>query len=83
MASAYAGEDSDLAIALGCELKYAPKLAYSRGVDLAKPLVAPIGPACRLCEREACPQRSVEPLTRTLLVDDFVKTITAYPFAPG
>ena len=83
VASAYAGEDSDLAIGLGCELKYAPKLAYSRGVDMAKPLVARIGPACRLCEREACPQRSVEPLTRTLLVDDFVKTITAYPFAPG
>ncbi|HUO12641.1 MAG TPA: short-chain fatty acyl-CoA regulator family protein [Caulobacteraceae bacterium] len=77
----YAEEDAGLAIGLGCELKYAPRLVYSRGLDLANPVVTEIGPACRVCERPACPQRSAEPLGRTLMVDDFTKSISPYPFA--
>jgi predicted transcriptional regulator len=79
----YLGEDSDLAIGLGCELKHAAKLVYARGVDLASPFATPIGPACRLCERQGCPQRASEPITRSLVVDEFSKSITPYPFAPG
>jgi predicted transcriptional regulator/transcriptional regulator with XRE-family HTH domain len=82
-ASAYAAEDSDVAIGLGCELKYASRLIYARGLDLERPRVTPIGPACRICERTACPQRAAEPISRTLLVDDFSKAISPYPFAPG
>jgi len=83
VAASYSDEDSDLAIGLGCELKEASKLVYSRGLDLTSPRVTPIGPACRLCEREACPQRAAEPLTRSLVVDQFSKTISPFPFAPG
>jgi predicted transcriptional regulator/transcriptional regulator with XRE-family HTH domain len=82
-AAPYAGEDSDLAIGLGCELKYAPKLVYSRGLDLAAPAATPIGPACRICERQACPQRAAEPISRMLIVDELSKSISPYPFAPG
>jgi predicted transcriptional regulator/DNA-binding XRE family transcriptional regulator len=82
-ASAYAAEDSDVAIGMGCELKHASKLVYARGLDLEQPRVTPIGPACRICERTACPQRAAEPISRTLLVDDFSKSISPYPFAPG
>jgi predicted transcriptional regulator len=82
-ASAYAAEDSDVAIGMGCELKYAAKLVYARGLDLERPRVTPIGPACRICERTACPQRAAEPISRTLLVDDFSKAISPCPFAPG
>jgi predicted transcriptional regulator len=82
-ASAYAAEDSDVAIGMGCELKHASKLVYARGLDLEQPRVTPIGPACRICERTACPQRAAEPISRTLLVDDFSKAISPYPFAPG
>ena len=82
-ASAYAGEDSDVAIGMGCELKYASRLVYAHGLDLERPRVTPIGPACRICERTACPQRAAEPISRTLLVDDFSKAISPYPFAPG
>jgi predicted transcriptional regulator len=82
-AAPYAGEDSDLAIGLGCELKYAQKLVYARGVDLTAPLATPIGPACRICERQACPQRAAEPISRTLIVDELSKSISPYPFAPG
>jgi hypothetical protein len=81
MAGPFADEDAGLAIGLGCELKFAPRLAYSRGLDLANPLVTEIGPACRVCERPACPQRAAEPLGRTLMVDDFTKSISPYPFA--
>jgi predicted transcriptional regulator/DNA-binding XRE family transcriptional regulator len=80
-AAPYAGEDSDLAIGMGCELKYAERLVYSRGLDLREPAPTGIGPACRICERPACPQRAAEPINRTLMVDDFTKSISPYPFA--
>jgi XRE family transcriptional regulator, fatty acid utilization regulator len=83
VAGPYADEDAGLAIGLGCELKYAPRLTYSRGLDLADPAVTEIGPACRVCERPACPQRAAEPVGRTLMVDDFTKSISPYPFAPA
>jgi len=81
VATPYAGEDSQLSIGMGCELKYAERLAYSRGLDLADPVATAIGPACRICERPACPQRAAEPISRTLTVDDFTKSISPYPFA--
>jgi len=81
VATAYAGEDAELAIGMGCELKYAERLAYARGLDLREPRATPIGPACRICERPACPQRAAEPISRTLTVDDFTKSISPYPFA--
>ncbi len=81
IATPYAGEDSELAIGMGCELKYAERLVYSRGLDLKDPVATAIGPACRICERPACPQRAAEPISRTLTVDDFTKSISPYPFA--
>jgi predicted transcriptional regulator/transcriptional regulator with XRE-family HTH domain len=83
IAGPYAEADAGLAIGLGCELKFAARLVYSRGLDLAEPAVTQIGPACRVCERPACPQRAAEPLGRTLMVDDFTKSISPYPFAAG
>jgi len=68
-------------VGLGCELKYAARLVYARGLDLADPVVTQIGPDCRICERPACPQRAAEPMNRTLTVDDFTKSISPYPFA--
>lgn len=83
IATPYAGDDSELAIGLGCELKFAERLVYSRGIDLRDPVATAIGPACRICERPACPQRAAEPINRTLTVDDFTKSISPYPFASG
>jgi predicted transcriptional regulator/transcriptional regulator with XRE-family HTH domain len=81
IASPHADEDSELAIGVGCELKYAARLVYARGLDLANPAVTEIGPACRVCERPACPQRAAEPANRALTIDDFTKSISPYPFA--
>ena len=81
IAAPYGGDDSELAIGMGCELKFAERLVYSRGIDLRDPVATAIGPACRICERPACPQRAAEPINRTLTVDDFTKSISPYPFA--
>lgn len=81
IATAYAGDESELAIGMGCELKFAERLVYSRGIDLRDPMATAIGPACRICERSACKQRAAEPINRTLTVDDFTKSISPYPFA--
>lgn len=83
VATPHAGDDSELAIGLGCDLKFAERLVYSRGIDLRDPVATAIGPACRICERPACPQRAAEPINRTLMVDDFTKSISPYPFASG
>ncbi len=81
IATSYSGDDSELAIGMGCELKFAERLVYSRGIDLRDPAATAIGPACRICERPACKQRAAEPINRTLTVDDFTKSISPYPFA--
>jgi predicted transcriptional regulator/DNA-binding XRE family transcriptional regulator len=74
-------EGQDLAIGLGCELKYAHRLTYARGLDLTAPEVTPIGPACRLCHRHPCAERAAPPIDRSLVVDDWAKSVSPYPFA--
>lgn len=76
-------ENSQLAIGLGCDVKYAPKLVYSDGLDLRSPYVTPIGPACGVCPRARCPQRASAPVGRTLTVNEMQKTISPYPFLGG
>lgn len=70
----------ELAVGLGCDLKHAERLVYGRSHDLASAPATAIGPACRICERPACPQRAAEPINRTLMVDDFTRSISPYPF---
>lgn len=73
-------EGQDLAIGLGCELKYADRLVHARGLDLAAPEVTPIGPSCRLCSRHPCAERAAPPVGRPLAVDDWAKSVSPYPF---
>lgn len=75
------GETHDLAIGLGCELRHAHRLAYAHGLDLERPDVTPIGPACRLCHRHPCAERAAAPIDRPLAVDDWSKSVSPYPFA--
>ena len=68
------------AIGLGCELRHASRLVYSAGLDLADESAAtPIGLGCKTCERDACPQRAVPPLGRTLRIDQNASTFVPYP----
>jgi hypothetical protein len=53
------------AIALGCEIRHAGRLAYAAGMNLETTEGTPIGVNCRLCERENCAQRAEPPITRS------------------
>lgn len=68
------------AIGLGCELRHAHRLVYSRGLDLRDATLAtPIGMGCKTCERIDCPQRAFPPVGRRLEVDEDRTTFAPYP----
>lgn len=74
------GDLSGQAIGLGCELKFASELIYSKGVNLLNAAVVETGPMCRLCERSNCRERAAAPIMHSLKIDKWVKTNTAFPF---
>ncbi len=69
------------AIGLGCELKYASRLVYSAGLNLAAAEATPIGVNCRLCERENCSQRAEPPITRTFILDETMRGVSPFLFS--
>ena len=70
------------AIGLGCDLRHADRLTYSRGLDLTDPSAAtPIGAGCKVCERPACPQRAFPPIGRSLAIDENTAAPVPYPVA--
>jgi predicted transcriptional regulator/transcriptional regulator with XRE-family HTH domain len=47
------------AVSLGCDLRHAHRLVYSRGLDLTEPDASTrIGLGCKVCERRNCAQRA-------------------------
>ncbi|HEY5362066.1 MAG TPA: short-chain fatty acyl-CoA regulator family protein [Streptosporangiaceae bacterium] len=55
------------AIGLGCDLRHAQRLVYSHGLDLASPsALIPIGPGCKVCDRDTCPQRAFPAIGKPL-----------------
>lgn len=58
-------------IGLGCDLQHAARLVYSRGLDLKNVDAAtPIGMGCKVCERNACPQRAFPFVGKPLKVNE-------------
>ncbi|WP_030211310.1 short-chain fatty acyl-CoA regulator family protein [Streptomyces bikiniensis] len=71
---------ADFAVALGCELRHAPRLVYAEGVALDDPRAAtPIGLGCRICERRDCAQRARPPAGGVLSVDPDRRALVPYP----
>jgi len=71
------------AIGLGCDLRHAHRLVYSRGLDLKDVSQAtPIGMGCKVCDRPACPQRAFPPVGRPLAVDENESRYEPYPVQP-
>lgn len=71
-------------IGLGCDLRQSGRLVYSKGLDLVSPDVTPIGPGCRTCDRQRCPQRATPPIGRQLSVDATRGRFVPYPLTfPG
>lgn len=73
--------DQLLAVGLGCEISYAPRMAYFDGIDAAALDPTPIGINCRLCERPDCYQRAHPPLHHRLTVDENVRGMSPFSFA--
>ncbi|MFF9066556.1 short-chain fatty acyl-CoA regulator family protein [Streptomyces sp. NPDC014891] len=71
---------ADFAVALGCELRHAPRLVYAEGIALHDPRAAtPIGLGCRICERQDCAQRARPPAGGILSVDPDRRALVPYP----
>jgi predicted transcriptional regulator/plasmid maintenance system antidote protein VapI len=79
-ASPWGEPEAQFVIGLGCELKFASRLVYSRGLDLKTYEPTPIGINCRLCERQNCSQRAAPPLMRALQIDESVRGISPFDF---
>jgi predicted transcriptional regulator/DNA-binding XRE family transcriptional regulator len=74
----YGTPNKTFAVALGCDVRHAERLVYSRGLDLkSREARTPIGVGCKICEREACPQRAFPAIGRPLEIDE-----TSHRFAP-
>lgn len=69
------------AVALGCEITHANQIVYADGADLSA-AATPIGVNCRLCPRLDCPQRAFPPLHHRLIVDENLRGLSPFLFAP-
>ncbi|WP_044536142.1 short-chain fatty acyl-CoA regulator family protein [Bradyrhizobium sp. LTSP885] len=79
----YGSSGKTFAVALGCDLRHADQIVYSRGLDLASPENAtPIGVSCKVCQRRECPQRAFPPIGRPLNVDETVSRFAPYAAVP-
>lgn len=68
------------AVGLGCDIRHAGRLIYSKGLDLTDHMAAtPIGAGCKICERPACPQRAFPAIGRAISVDHNQSMATPYP----
>ena len=66
---------------LCCDLAYRDRLVYGAAIpstDTAA--LIPVGPACRLCERQGCIARAEPPVTRPLGLDEMVTGLSAFDF---
>ena len=78
----YGSPSRIFAVALGCDARYAERLVYAKGVNLADPEAAtPIGAGCKVCDRAGCAQRAFPPLGRTLQIDENQRGFA--PYASG
>ncbi len=74
-------EGSRFAIVLGLDAALARDLAQARGLSLAREVALPIGPGCRLCHVEGCPQRSLPPVGARLSFDRLTRPLTPFAFS--
>jgi len=78
----YGSPRQAFSIGLGCDVRHAPRLVYAKGLDLQDAEAAtPIGMGCKVCEREACPQRAFPYVGRALEVDEHHSRFAPYGFA--
>lgn len=72
-----------LAIGLGCDVAYAPRLVYAGGMDLERLVPVDIGLNCYLCERTDCAARAHAPINRRLRVNERERSLALFQFEEG
>ena len=78
----YGAPGKTFSVGLGCDLRHAPRLVYSKGLDLRDTEAAtPIGMGCKVCERTDCRQRAFPFIGRALAVDENQSRFVPYAFA--
>jgi predicted transcriptional regulator/transcriptional regulator with XRE-family HTH domain len=79
----YGAPSKTFSVALGCDIRHAPRLVYARGMNLDDPEFAtPIGMGCKVCERTRCPQRAFPFVGRPLDVSENESRFAPYPAGP-
>jgi len=76
----YANPEQKLAIGLGCDIAYAPRLAYADMHNIETPQATPVGINCYMCERANCMQRAHAPLNRPLNFDERARSMSLFRF---
>jgi XRE family transcriptional regulator, fatty acid utilization regulator len=75
----FATQDHRLAVALGCEFRYASKIGYASSFKLNDQMrFSQIGINCHLCPRQACSQRAHQPVFMELPLDTARRGNTRY-----
>ena len=75
----YGAVPAEFAVGLGVSTDLGGTLAAARGLDL-KGGATPIGLGCRACGRGNCPQRSLPPTGRALVLDERERGLSAFTF---
>lgn len=68
------------AVMLGCSANYIDQTVYGDMLRGSAMKPTPIGPICRLCERQGCLSRSEPPITRPAGLDEFVSGLSVFDF---
>ncbi|MDR0735457.1 MAG: short-chain fatty acyl-CoA regulator family protein [Zoogloeaceae bacterium] len=67
------------AVGLGCDVRHAERLIYSRRLNLKeRENFTPIGVGCKLCPRENCLQRAFPPIGMPLAIDENTRRFAPY-----
>ncbi|TXH80087.1 MAG: XRE family transcriptional regulator [Rhizobium sp.] len=65
------------AFLLGCDISHREDVTYGKALGTT---YIPIGPACRLCERQGCLARAEAPVTRPLGLDETAAGLSVFDF---
>ncbi|WBU55941.1 helix-turn-helix domain-containing protein [Paracoccus sediminicola] len=69
-----------LAVGLGCDVTFAPRLIYADSIDLERAEPTDIGLNCFLCERQNCASRAQAPINRNLAVNELERSVALFSF---
>lgn len=75
----YGAVPAEFAVGLGVSATLGGTMAVARGLDL-KGEATPIGLGCRACGRGNCPQRSLPPAGRALVLNERERGVSAFTF---